>query len=267
LSEYFDNVPSDAIGSPNAEHHNMLVDGGIVSALHVNGLGSNFSSDPVNNGGKNGEWRETLKKILDALQFPDGGGITINHPKWSDEFNQVNMKLMIPKMLDYDSRVLGIEIYNHTSDIDQEHLGTGYALDYWDDILKTGRRCWGFAVPDWHTDGRNILLVDEATEEKCLKAYRKGNFYSRIKNTDLSFTNISFANNVLTVSTNKATSIDVVVNGVHTKHYGSSCSQTISNFATYFRVSASNDSDEIYSNPFILKEHTDKKNKNVMMWY
>ena len=268
LADFFENVPSDAIGCPNAEHHNMLVDGTMIPALHINSLGSTFSSNPDSlNTGVNADWKATFDNIFKSLLFAGGGGITINHPKWTDGFTQVNMSQMIRKMLDYDSRVLGIEIYNHSCMTDSTFPETGYAIDYWDAVLKTGRRCWGFAVPDHHSYGRNILLVENATEQECLEAYRKGRFYARLKNSDLAFTNLSFANNVLTVQTNGATSIDVVVNGVHTTHSGASCTQAIDGSAIYVRVEAKNGDDEIYSNPIILKEYTGKKRNNIMMWY
>lgn len=267
LSDMLSNVPQDAIGCPNAEHHNMLVDGTMIPALHINSLGSTFSSNPDSQStGVNQDWMLTLDQIFDALQYDDGGGVTINHPKWTDWFTQINMKRMIPRMLDYDDRVLGIEIYNHSCEVSVDQPNTGYALDYWDEILRTGRRCWGLAVPDHHSYGRNVLLVPEATEYECLKAYRNGHFYCRVYNTDLKFSNLSLDNYKLTVETNSATSITIVTSGERITYNNSSCEHNVNPSATYVRVEAKNDADEIYSQPIMLKGYSAKK-QNLMMWY
>src|SRR5699024_378853 len=112
--------------------------------------------------------------IFNELQFENGGGITINHSlreNYTKEF------------LDYDDRVLGMEIYNNT--VERGKAG-GYEdihLDYlnvWDNILSTGRRCYGFSVVDWPVEevepwyGSNIVLSDDFTEKDLLESYRKG---------------------------------------------------------------------------------------------
>lgn len=267
LDDVLSDVPDDAIGCPNAEHHNMLVDNTMIPALHINSLGSTFSSNPDSQStGVNQDWMLTLDQIFALLQYEDGGGVTINHPKWTDWFTQINMKRMIPRMLDYDDRVLGIEIYNHSCEVSVDQPNTGYALDYWDEILRTGRRCWGLAVPDHHSYGRNVLLVPEATEYECLKAYRNGHFYCRVYNTDLKFSNISLDNYKLTVETNSATSITIVTSGERITYNNSSCEHNVNPSATYVRVEAKNDADEIYSQPIMFKGYSAKK-QNLMMWY
>lgn len=263
LSSRFNNVPSDVLGAPNAEHHNMILDGVLKSGIHMNGLGSRWSSGtyqgqkPI---GVSNTWEYAVDNILANLQFPTGGGVTINHPVWSGLSTQDAMRF-----LDYDERVLGIEIYNDTCEEDNK---TGWALDYWDTILKTGRRAWGFCVEDWSYKGRNILLVDEFTEQKCLEAYRNGNFYGKINNTDLRFEGISLAsdNTTLTVKTNNATSIKFVVNGVATEYRASEAKHVLPNAATYVRVEAHTDSDSIFSNP-IMFDRRNKKRQNVLLWY
>lgn len=260
LSSRFNNVPSDVLGAPNAEHHNMILDGVLRSGLHMNGLGSTWTSGkyqgetPV---GVNNTWEYAVDNIIKNLQYPTGGGITINHPVWSGLSTIDAMRI-----LDYDERVLGIEIYNDSCEYDNK---TGWALDYWDTILKTGRRAWGFCVEDWRFTGRNILLVDEFTEQKCLEAYRNGNFYGKINDTDLRFNGITLSSNTLSVKTNNATSIKIVVDGNATEYNGNEVSHTLPNAPTYVRVEAHTDSDSIFSNPILFDKK--RKNKNVLLWY
>ncbi len=145
-------------------------------------------------------WRDAFLAILDGevidgekrggLLYADGGGITLNHPTGKME-NYV-------EMLDFDPRVLGIEVWNHLSSgfgasgyVDSMD-GTPpphYFYDLWDQILATGRRCWGFFVKD-HTiygRGRNVLLVPsvesasrEEKEATALRAYRNGSFFGAV---------------------------------------------------------------------------------------
>ena len=126
-------------------------------------------------------WREAFDLMLEKLLIPDGGGITINHPAWSHLPPQ-----FICEMLDYDPRVLGIEIFSNDADISY----SGQAEPVWDAVLSTGRQCFGFCVQDHLHDvwkGRSILLVDERTPEACLRAYREGRFYGAVLGKGLSF--------------------------------------------------------------------------------
>lgn len=137
--------------------------------------------------GTNRPWRDAFRAALDGtlrdaagrpvegLLFPDGGGITINHPAGSAP--------RLLEMLDFDPRVLGIEVWN-------QHEGFGgpqmrfYRL--WDEALHAGRPCFGFFVKDhvYFGRGRNVLLVSNpptATrlqrEHEALRAYRQGRFF------------------------------------------------------------------------------------------
>lgn len=206
LGDYiFKNVPPDIIVSPNAEHHSFT-----NTPLHSNALGSLYSSGNFDvhdvfktkeHGyamGTNLPWETVFKKMIDQLLFPDAGGITVNHPVWSGlPFDEVI------KMLDFDPRVLGIEVYNDTCATNYGDPGLGWAIKLWDDILRTGRRCLGFFVPD-HTIGRgkNILLAPAFTEYDCLKAYRTGTFFGALNGSGLQFTNIGLDNNDLSVTLN-----------------------------------------------------------------
>lgn len=139
--------------------------------------------------GTNRPWRDVFREALAKLQYPDGGGMTLNHPTGK-------METYLP-MLDFDPRVLGIEVWNQlTSGFgssrgfydtnDGPHL---HFYRLWDDILRSGRRCWGFFVKDHNTygRGRNVLLVPKLEtmtaserEAAALRAYREGAFFGSV---------------------------------------------------------------------------------------
>ena len=206
----FTNIPDDIIFSPNAEHHSFTNTG-----LHANALGSLFCSGTfdarneyltTDHGycyGTGLPWETAFRKMTDQLLFADAGGITINHPTWS------NLKYEdVCNMLDFDNRVLGIEVYNDGAATGYGDPNRGWALKLWDQLLTSGRKCLGFFVPDHSVGGgKNILLVPEFKEYECLKAYRKGAFYGTIKGNGLEFTNIMVKNHKLIIETNKSATI------------------------------------------------------------
>lgn len=149
--------------------------------------------------GANRSWRDVFRAALDGetvegrrsggLLHAEGGGITLNHPTGKREDYET--------FLDFDPRVLGIEIWNQlTSGFGSnkgfyDH-GQGPHLHFyrlWDDILRGGRRCWGFFVKDHNTygRGRNVLLLPGAgggstveREVAALRAYRTGAFFGSV---------------------------------------------------------------------------------------
>ncbi len=148
--------------------------------------------------GSNRPWREVFRAALDGetiegrrtggLLHADGGGITLNHPTQDRQRYET--------FLDFDPRVLGIEVWNQLTSGFGSSKGfyddsPGPRLHFyqlWDDLLRTGRRCWGFFVKDHNTfgRGRNVLLVPKAegsaasTEAEALRAYRKGAFFGAV---------------------------------------------------------------------------------------
>lgn len=262
LADYYTGItiPSDAISCPNAEHHGLYLDGSWNSKLHINGVASFYSSNPTaSDRGIDQPWQYCVDKIVQNLQFADGGGATINHP----EYTNLNAK-QIMSMLDYDTRVLGLEIINSYEN--------NVAL--WDEILITGRRCFGFCVPDHDVEtqgvnfrGRNILLCTEASEYECAKAYRQGRFYGAKYNTPLKFTQISLVNGTLTVNTENADNITIILDGVKTTTNGNSASMNIPPNATYVRAEARSADNEIYSQPIMMQDKKKSESKNIMMWY
>lgn len=252
----YTNVPEDIIFSPNAEHHAFT-----NANVHINSLGSLYSSgtfDKRNNFktfydgagysfGTGLTWQDSFEKMLDQLLFEDGGGVTINHPTMTK-----TEQSLIEEMLDFDPRVLGIEVFNQGV----------WDLKMWDNVLKTGRRCLGFFVPDWGVQTRgiykgfNILLMDDFTEHNCLKAYRQGAFYGSENGGDLIFNEISFKTNQLTVGTNSTSTIAVItdkgrseientLNVVYEIPLDDNNKPTIK----YVRFEAENNNDRIFSQP------------------
>ncbi|GEM_PF-372973 len=203
----FQDIPQDLVFSPNAEHHAFANTG---AGVHINAPGSLYSSGTFDahnrfrtSWGGGGysygvglPWQTAFALMLKQLLFADGGGITINHPHWSGKDLP---QALIEEMLDFDPRVLGIEVLN-SGDWD---------LEMWDRLLQTGRRCLGFFVPDWQVQadaprpgGFNILLVHELTERHCLQAYRRGAFFgSQFGGDELSFQGITLKDYQLTIET------------------------------------------------------------------
>lgn len=140
--------------------------------------------------GTNRPWRQVMGAILDGEQpeegdadgllYPDGGGITLNHPgePTADPYLE---------MLDFDERVLGMEVWNDRRwfGVEDEAPHDRYYRN-WNDVLATGRRAWGFFSKDHrhYGRGRNVLLVPpldgldhEERERVLLRAYRQGEFF------------------------------------------------------------------------------------------
>ena len=211
----FKNLPKDLLISPNAEQHSFT-----NVNLHANSLGSLYSSGAYYNKelfqsrehgyalGTGLPWQLAFKKILDQLLFPDAGGITINHPVWS------KLKLeQVCEMLDFDARVLGIEVFNDSCYAGFGDPLRGWSLKMWDEILRSGRKCFGFFVPDHFIGrGRNMLIVKDFTEKDCLTAYRKGAFYGAIYGSGLAFSDISLNHDRVLAKTNKISTIRFVTN-------------------------------------------------------
>ena len=161
-------------------------------------------------------------------------------------------------MLDFDSRVMGIEVFNDTCFTAFGNPEQGWALKFWDSILKTKRRCLGFFVPDHQVGlGRNILLVPRFTEYECLKAYRKGAFFGALTSGGVMFTEIRLSDNVLKISLNNPAAIRIVTDaGQAQRSNGKEASFRIPlnekgiPAISYVRVEAADEnSEQIFSQP------------------
>lgn len=184
----------------------------------MNSLGSTFSSGnfdqwqdrrfqtKVRGGyypGCNERWKTAIDHMIAGLVYPEGGGVTINHPTWS----AYDRNFML-EILDYDPRVLGIEVIEG---------GALQSESYWDWVLSTGRQCFGFFVPDHSirrkddSFGVNVLLAPERTAQACLKAYRDGNFYGAKRGfNELKFTRIAFNDTTVEAETDKPARLQVI---------------------------------------------------------
>lgn len=250
LTDYFEDVPADAIGCPNAET------GVAEERGHYCSLGSTFETI----GGYDGTWRDLFPEILDELVYDDGGGVIINHP--------VRTGLSVEQLaerLDFDARVLGIEAYNHRCE--EKYGGTGNALSVWDELLLTGRRVYGYFNPDYHTPwdpvpdwaddtlGRNVLLVPEATEAAAARAYRRGHTFGALQGSGLAFERIRATEDAVEVRTNDAERIDVVSDRsvVQTTH-DEAATYEVNGKETYVRIEARDDGGErIFSQPVMYR--------------
>lgn len=222
LDAYFEGVPSDALGCPNGEHT-------AGDRPHYCAPGSTFESI---NRSYNPPWEELFDELLDHLAYEDGGGIVINHPRRSAlDINTIE------KRLAYDPRVLGIEAWNHRGVVNPKYRARGNALSTWDELLMGHHRVFGFFNPDYHSHwdgrswgyearGRNVLLVEEATEEAAARAYREGHFYGALDGSGLRFEQILATEEAITVRTNGAESIEFI-------SFGQSMQQSYDGSATY----------------------------------
>ena len=215
----FNPLPEGILEAPNAEHHNFFDDDGKrISRLHMNSPGSSFASGTFDQWQKrrfqtgerggydfgSGElWYTAIDRMIEGLIYPDGGGVTINHPVWSSYDRP-----FILKILDHDPRVLGMEVI--------EGGGTN-GETYWDWVLATGRQCFGFFVPDHsirrkdNSFGVNVLVTPERSVHACLKAYREGNFYGAKRGlNELKFTRIAFNGTTVEAETDKPAKLEVI---------------------------------------------------------
>jgi hypothetical protein len=131
----------------------------------------------------------------------------------------------VKEMLDFDDRVLGIEIYNDYSFkknwqenpdyISPDEPQQGFSLKLWDRILLTGRRCWGFCVPDHSAGsgdwaGRSQLVVGAQSDQACLEAYRDGSFYGCLTGQGPYVTNFDATDTSVSVALTEAAQIRFV---------------------------------------------------------
>lgn len=253
----FTDLPPGLMEAPNAEHHSFT-----NTRAHINAPGSLYASGTFDarnrflsakhgyNFGTGLPWQTAFANMLEQLLIPDGGGITINHPHWSGLTDE-----NIAEMLDFDPRVLGIEVFNQSCG----RVGKAWSEEHWDRVLATGRQCFGFFVPDHATtEGVNVLLVKEKTAADCLRAYRLGNWYGALKGSGLRFQKIACDGKVLTVECDRDANIQIISKlGVVAEKQASALTFPITEPAqhVYLRAKATavDDSGEIlFSQPFMM---------------
>ena len=275
----FKPLPDCILEAPNAEHHHFIhQDGKNAWCLHMNSPGSVFASGTFDMAQKvrfqtgvrggyhygSGEfWQTAIDRMIDGLIYPDGGGVTVNHPKWT-----ALKRHFLLELLDYDPRVLGIEVIES---------GHNNSECYWDWVLSTGRQCFGFFVPDHSINrkdgdfGVNVLVVPERSVHDCLRAYRQGNFYGARRGLgELKFTRIVFSGgNTVEAETDRPARIEVVTASGVVKRVakGMSIKWTMEgppdaggsrrHLHTFIRVkayAADGSGEELFSQPYMIED-------------
>ncbi len=260
----FTDIPPNLLEAPNAEYHSFT---DTPNSTHVACPGSRFTCCTFDRYGEYGlnkhgygfgvrlPWREGFDRILDSLITKDGGGITINHPGSS------HLPLdLICQMLDYDPRVLGIEVFNHNDSVDFYSS----AESMWDIILSTGRQCFGFFVEDHNLDrkwkGKIILIAKERTAESCLSAIRQGNFYGAMIDNGLRFEYINFNGETLRAKTNRpvtfklATKLGITAYMQNVCEFEYTVKKGMESQLCYLRLTAreGRELEKLYAQPFML---------------
>jgi len=255
LADHFDTVPANALGCPNAEHGSPSPPGADTGdSGHYCSIGSTFETD---NKTYDRPWRELFSSILEHLYFDDGGGIVINHPRRSGLSTE-----KLEELLDFDPRVLGIEVWNHRGLVEPKYRGRGNALSVWDELLMDDRLVYGFFNPDYHSiwvdsewgqpaRGRNVLLVPERTEAAAARAYRRGHVIGSLDGNGLRFERIEPTEDAIAVETNSAARIDFISAGHPVSvRYDRSATYERRGDERYVRIEAHDESgDRIFSQP------------------
>lgn len=131
---------------------------------------SNGFSHGYRFGWKPWENLQTVQNLIDNLN--SGNNFTFFcHPNWSRlEFEDFK------DLFGYGA----LEIFNYGCDV-EDH--TGLSIDYWDSLLRRGRKIWGMATDDSHNSnqiggGWIMVKADELTVEALADAIIEGSFYA-----------------------------------------------------------------------------------------
>ncbi|MEX0885497.1 MAG: CehA/McbA family metallohydrolase [Phycisphaeraceae bacterium] len=115
------------------------------------------------------------QNVLNAAAAPGEGLIFANHPNWQARFDHCPIHAL-EQWVGYT----GLEIFNGTIGRLQ---GSPYATNKWDILLTAGRRVWGIATDDSHSDadvglGWTCVWVQEASADAIVDALRLGRCYA-----------------------------------------------------------------------------------------
>ena len=137
-----------------------------------------------------------MDKGIEMLKYADGGGFHENHndslarllARYRHAREYFIGQAIINGRRLYDAGVT--EINPAIWDNILQTRPNGLYIKTWDDILSLGIKCFGTCEPDrWRADDNHfakcVLLLDEFTEEKALKAYRDGNFFGKLHSDDV----------------------------------------------------------------------------------
>lgn len=118
-------------------------------------------------------WKDisTVQSMINKIN--EGGNLAVfNHPNWS--------RMELSDFINLEG-FFAMEIYNYGCDVENH---TGLSIDYWDSLLRRGKRVWGIATDDAHfrikdyCGGWVKVNAKELTIKAITEALKKGNFYS-----------------------------------------------------------------------------------------
>lgn len=122
-----------------------------------------------------GQWdgAKTAQELADMLK-ERGMITTYNHPIWSR---------VVAEEFIYTKGPFALEIYNYNT---VNESGTGYDTTHWDQMLREGRRIFGFASDDNHNEGLFadsfggyvVVNAPELTHDAIINGLLEGNYYS-----------------------------------------------------------------------------------------
>ena len=133
---------------------------------HVLGFGISADADLASLGAEYADLERTAAFIVEH-----GGVAYLAHPHWTGA---------TPGTLELPENVAGIEIWNAGCELE---VGRGLSSVHWDELLETGRRCFGLVTDDSHHPGLDSghgwtwLRVPERGAEAVLAALHGGSFY------------------------------------------------------------------------------------------
>jgi hypothetical protein len=133
---------------------------------HVLGFGISADADLASLGAEYADLERTAEFIAEH-----GGVAYLAHPYWTGA---------TPGTLELPENVAGIEVWNAGCELE---VGRGLSSVHWDELLETGRRCFGLVTDDSHHPGFDSghgwtwLRVPERSAEAVLAGLAAGSFY------------------------------------------------------------------------------------------
>ena len=133
---------------------------------HVLGFGISADADLAALGAEYADLDRTAGFITEH-----GGIAYLAHPYWTG---------VTPGSLELPENVAGIEVWNAGCELE---VGRGLSSVHWDELLESGRRCFGLVTDDSHHPGFDSghgwtwLRAPERSAEAVLAALAAGSFY------------------------------------------------------------------------------------------
>lgn len=250
ISGHFDG--SDGIlQSPNSEHAYFTYEN---AHLHMNVVGGYISSTTNNLRGETAH--DFIRRAMKSMRLACGGGITINHPRWSGLAIKDIMALM------EDEGVIALEVWNTGAERDNQ---TGDASGLWDGVLATGTQIFAVASPDheiqYHASdspygfGYNHMIVTNVTEEEILYAYASGKFYTTMRDDGLTLSSISIsASGLLSIEVSEASTylFKTATRSVTVSDAATSATFQTQDDDIYVRVEVSRGDNKLWTNAIML---------------